>query len=66
MGIQPRPAYKLTNELAPLLQHQKISCRRAYNKYLSSLVDPNSNTVTKRLWTLIKNKKKDHTGEFLL
>jgi len=30
--------------------------------YLSSLVDPSSNTVSKRLWTLIKNKKKDHTG----
>jgi len=38
------------------------SCRLAYSKYLSSLVDHNSNTVTKRLWTLIKNKKKDHTG----
>ena len=33
-------------------------CRLAYNKYLSSLVDPSSNTVTKRLWTLIKNKRK--------
>jgi len=37
-------------------------CRRAFNNYISSLVDPNNNQVTKRLWSYIKSKKQDHTG----
>lgn len=37
-------------------------CRQAYNAYLSTLVDPNSNTITKKLWSYIKSRKQDHTG----
>ena len=37
-------------------------CRQAFNNYISSLVDPNNNQVTKRLWSYIKSKKQDHTG----
>ena len=37
-------------------------CRQAFNDYISSLVDPNNNQVTKRLWSYIKNKKQYHTA----
>jgi len=29
---------------------------------VSSLIDPNGNNITKRLWSYIKSKKLDHTG----
>jgi len=37
------------------LRLSQQSCCLANSKYLPSLVDPSSNTVTKCLWTLIKN-----------
>ena len=37
-------------------------CRTAFNKYVSNLVDPNKNTVTKRLWSFIKSKRQDNVG----
>ena len=37
-------------------------CRQAFNNYISSLVDPNSNKVTKRLWSYIKSKRHENTG----
>ena len=33
-----------------------------FNQYVSNLLDPNSNAVTKRLWSYIKSKRLDHTG----
>ena len=50
----------LTNLQADWLHYHDIKkqsqqgCRLSHNKYISSIVDPSSNTVTKRLWTLIK------------
>ena len=37
-------------------------CRQAFNNYISSLIDPNSSKVTKRLWSFIKSRKQDNTG----
>ena len=37
-------------------------CRIAYNKYVSNLVDPNKNVVTKKLWTYIKSERQDSIG----
>jgi len=37
-------------------------CRSAYNKYVSNMVDPNKNTVTKKLWSYIKSKRQDNIG----
>ena len=36
--------------------------RQAFNNYISSLIDPNSNKVTKRLRSFIKSRKQDNTG----
>ena len=33
-----------------------------FNNYISSLIDPDSNKVTKRLWSFIKSRKQDNTG----
>ena len=40
-------------------QHE---CRLDLNNYISTLVDPNSNAITKKLWSCIKSQKQDHTG----
>ena len=37
-------------------------CRTAFNRYVSNLVDPNKNIITKRLWSFIKNKRQDNVG----
>ena len=37
-------------------------CHTAYNKYVSNMVDPNKNVVTKKLWSYIKNKRQDNIG----
>ena len=37
-------------------------CRTAYNKYVSNMVDPNKNVVTKKLWSYIKSKRQDNIG----
>jgi len=36
-------------------------CRRAYNNYVTSLVD-NNNNVSKRMWAYVKSKRIDHCG----
>ena len=36
-------------------------CRRAYNNYVSNLVDSNGN-VSKRMWSFIKDKRTDQCG----
>ena len=40
----------------------QFGCCKCFNQYVSSLIDPNGNTITKRLWSYIKSKKLDHTG----
>ena len=40
----------------------QYECRKCFNQYVANLIDPNSNVVTKRLWSYIKSKKLDHTG----
>ena len=40
-------------------QHE---CRTAFNRYVSNLVDPNKNIITKRLWSFIKNKRQGNVG----
>ena len=35
-------------------------CRFAYNKYVSAMVNPSKNTVTKKLWSYIKSKRQDN------
>ena len=37
-------------------------CRNTYNDYVSRLVDPDNNAITKKLWSFIKSKKQDQTG----
>ena len=37
-------------------------CRSAYNKYITDLVTSADKTVNKRLWSYIKNQKKDYCG----
>jgi len=39
-----------------------VSTSAGFNQYASTLIDPNSNAITKRLWSYIKSKKVDHTG----
>ena len=45
-----------------IIKQSRQACHTAYNNYISNLIDPNTKAVSKRLWTLIKNKKLDHTG----
>ena len=40
-------------------QHE---CCTAFNRYVSNLVDPNKNIITKHLWSFIKNKRQDNVG----
>ena len=40
----------------------QYECRKCFNQYVSTLIDPNSNVVTKKLWSYIKSKKLDHAG----
>ena len=40
----------------------QYECRNSFNLYVSNLIDPNSNAVSKRLWSYIKSKRLDHTG----
>ena len=47
--------------LVCLLKECQRECRKAYNYYVSKLVDSNGN-VSKRLWTFIKDKRIDHCG----
>jgi len=63
-------AYKrarLTNSASDWENYQNLKklsqreCRSAFNNYVSSFIDENSN-VTKKLWSFIKNKRQDHTG----
>ena len=44
----------------------RYECRKCFNQYVAKLIDPNSNAVTKRLWSYIKSKKLDHTGVSML
>jgi len=37
-------------------------CRTAFNRYVSNLVDPSKNAITKRLWSFIKSKRQDHVS----
>jgi len=37
-------------------------CRTAFNKYVSNLVNPDNNSVTKHLWSFIKSKRQDYIG----
>ena len=37
-------------------------CHSAFNNYISTLVDPNSNAITKKLWSYIESRKQDCTG----
>ena len=37
-------------------------CRTAFSRYVSNLVDPNKNIITKRLWFFIKNKRQDNVS----
>jgi len=37
-------------------------CHFAFNKFVSDMVDPSKNTVTKKLWSFIKSKRKDNIG----
>ena len=37
-------------------------CRTAFNRYVSNLVNPDNNSVTKHLWSFIKSKRQDHIG----
>lgn len=58
---------RLTNcarDWSTYLDLKKVSqqeCRAAFNKYVSNFTDVN-NHVTKKLWSFIKNKKRDRTG----
>ena len=36
-------------------------CRKAYNNYIGELIDEKG-SVTKKLWSYIKNQRKDHCG----
>ena len=40
----------------------QYECHTSFNLYVSNLIDPNSNAVSKRLWSYIKSKRLDHTG----
>ena len=40
----------------------QAECRQAFNNYISSMIDQNTNKVTKRLWSYIKCRKQDCTG----
>jgi len=40
----------------------QYECRKCFNQHVSTLIDPNSNVVTKKLWSYIKSKKLVHTG----
>ena len=40
-------------------QHE---CCTAFNRYVSNLVDPNKNIITKHLWSFIKNKRQDNVS----
>ena len=37
----------------------QIQCRKAYNCYISSLFDTENHSISKKLWTFIKNKRRD-------
>ena len=37
-------------------------CRAAHNKYVSNLVDPDKNVITKKLWSYIKSKRHNNIG----
>jgi len=37
-------------------------CCTVFNRYVSNLVDPRKNTITKCLWSFIKSKRQDHVG----
>ena len=39
----------------------QCECRVAFNKYASNFIDGN-NSVTKKLWFFVKNRKQDHVG----
>jgi len=44
-----------------LKRQYQAECRQAYNNYISSMINPNTNKVTKRLWSYIKNRKQDNS-----
>ena len=37
-------------------------CRQAHNSYIQKLVDPETGNITKKLWSYVKNQKKDYCG----
>jgi len=41
---------------------KKVGFPRSSHKYVSDMVDPNENTVTKKLWSYIKSKRHDNVG----
>ena len=45
-----------------LKRQSQRECRTAFNRYVSNLVNPNKNTIIKRLWSFIKNKRQDSVG----
>ena len=51
-----------TPEYKDIKRQCQYECRKCFNQYVSTLIDPNSNVGTKKLWSCIKSKKLDHTG----
>ena len=59
---------RITNDPSDWLRYNNIKkqtrqeCRSAYNNYVQNLINPNTNAISKRLWSFMKSKKHDHTG----
>ena len=59
---------RITNNPYDWLRYNNIKkqtrqeCRSAYKNYVQSLINPNTNAISKHLWSFIKSKKRDHTG----
>ena len=53
-----RTSYKAISELAVT----RMCIRQAHNSYIQKLVDPETGNVTKKLWSYVKNQKKDYCG----
>ena len=56
-----------TNNIGGLLNYDlkrqsQHECHTTFNRYVSDLVDPNKNTITKHLWSFFKNKRQDSIG----